>query len=115
MSQLFDNRYLTNDLEDQDEKNGDIKYYFRKVLGQELDKPNKGQLDKVSGDLEMDDAYKKIKLKNGNFTSPKEGIQLIKTIGNINPNEIDKHMNEHKIYIIKKIMKEIVQEQQFGV
>jgi predicted DNA-binding protein (UPF0251 family) len=38
----------------------------------------------------------KLKTKGDKFTSPEESIQLVKTIGNINPNEIDKHMNDTK-------------------
>ncbi|MBP3801733.1 MAG: hypothetical protein J6I85_06920, partial [Clostridia bacterium] len=94
ISSLFDDRNLEDDLEDQDEQAGGINYFYRKVLGDKLDKPNNTQLDKVSGDTDMDVVYNKLKSKSGNFKSPEEGIQLVKVIGNINPNDINKHMND---------------------
>ena len=94
ISSLFKDRNLEDDLEDQDEQDGGINYYYRKVLEDKLDKPNNTQLDKVSGDTDMDVVYNKLKSKSGNFKSPKEGIQLVKVIGNINPNDINKHMND---------------------
>ena len=99
---LFGNRNLEDDLEEQDEQDGGIKYYCRKVLGQSLDKPDNNQLEQVSGDTEMDEVYDKLKTKGDKFTSPEEGIQLVKTIGNINPKEIDKHMNDTKSLYDKK-------------
>ena len=102
ISELFDDRDLKNDLEDKDEKDGYIKYYFRKVLEDKLDKPDKNKLDKESGDTPMDEVYGKLKSKYKDFTSPEEGVQLVKTVGHINPDEIEKHMNEVKTLYNKK-------------
>ena len=96
VGQLFGDRNLEDDLEDQDEQDGAINYFYRKVLGQTIDKPEQGQLGKISGDTKMDDVYGQVKTKSGNFKTPDEGIQLVKVIGNINPKDVDHHIKEAK-------------------
>jgi hypothetical protein len=74
----------------EDDKTG-VTYYYRKVLGTGLDKPTFVQLAKVSGDTIVDDLYDQIKKKEG-LKTPDEGIQLMKTVGNINPNDVNKYI-----------------------
>jgi hypothetical protein len=78
-----------------DDKDG-VKYYFRKINGKSLDKPEKDPLSEVAGNTNVDNIYGQIKDKDGNFKSPEEGIQLIKVVGDINPNDITDHLNDAK-------------------
>ena len=74
----------------EDDKTG-VNYYYKKVLGAELDKPIFFQLAIVLGDTDANDLYDQIKKKEG-LKTPDEGIQLMKTVGNINPNDVNNHM-----------------------
>jgi len=83
---------LFNDVED--EKAG-VNYYYRKVLGGTADRPGKEELVKIPANTPVEDVYDQIKSK-GDFKSPEEGIQLVKVIGDVNPEKITEHMNEAK-------------------
>jgi hypothetical protein len=85
-----------------DDDRAGINYYYRKVLGSGLDKPVNDQLIKVTGDTDIEDLYNQIKDKEGNFKSPEEGIQLVKVVGDINPDEISGHMGSAKTLYEKK-------------
>jgi len=93
VNQLFSDRNLDDDLEDQDEQDGGINYYVRKVLGKNEDKPDSEKIEKIPGEANVDDIYKKLRSKNGDFKSPDEGIQLLKVVGKINPKDVTNHMN----------------------
>lgn len=84
-----------------DDKEG-ANYYYRKVLGGTADRPGEEQLIKIPGDTDVDNVYDQIKDDLGNFKSPEEGIQLVKIVGDINPNDITKHMNDAKDLYGKK-------------
>ena len=79
-----------------------VNYLYRKVLSSGVDKPDSSQLKDVPGERKVDDVYEDVKAKEGDFTSPEEGIQLVKTVGNINPDDITKHMEEAKQLYDKK-------------
>jgi hypothetical protein len=74
----------------EDDKTG-VNYYYKKLLEAELDKPIFFQLAIVLGDTDANDLYDQIKKKEG-LKTPDEGIQLMKKVGNINPNDVNKHM-----------------------
>jgi hypothetical protein len=73
----------------EDDKTG-VNYYYKKLLEAELDKPIFFQLAIVLRDTDINDFYEQIKKKEG-LKTPDEGIQLTKTVGNINPNDANKH------------------------
>ena len=79
-----------------------VNYLYRKVLSSGIDKPDYSQLKEVPSDKRMDDLYDQVKSLLGEFASPEEGIQLVKTVGNINPDDITKHMEEAKKLYDKK-------------
>ena len=79
-----------------------INYSYRKVFCSRIDKPDSSQLKEILRDTKIDDIYNQVKSKFGDFTFPEEGIQLVKTVGNINPDDITKHMEEAKKLYDKK-------------
>jgi hypothetical protein len=71
-----------------DDKAG-VNYFYRKVKGLGIDKPDNIELNRTSKDDNVEGLYDEIKSKGDGLTNPEEGIQLLKVVGNINPNDIN--------------------------
>ena len=50
----------------------------------------------------MDTVYGQIKTKGEDFKCREEGIQLVKVVGKVNPDDITQHMNDAKNLYDKK-------------
>ena len=85
--------YIRTIFKDVDDDDCGINYYYRKVLGSQTDKPDKNDLADVPGETNIDEVYNNIK---DDLKTPNDDVQLVKVVGNINPDEITKHMNEAK-------------------
>ena len=77
-----DNKDLPNKVrqvfKEADEDNNGVNYYYRKVLGDGVDRPDSVQLIKVEPTKDMEELYNQIKTIGGGINKPDEGIQLVK-------------------------------------
>ena len=87
---------VKNLFKDADDDDRGVNYYYRKVLGSGLDKPNNTQLLKVEPDTKVDEIYDQIKAIGGGIKKPDEGVELVKVVGDVDPNEINRHLLEKK-------------------
>ena len=85
-----------------EEMKSGVECLYRKVLSLALDHPETATFQKVPIDTQVEDLYKQIKEKEGEFKGPEEGVQLVKTIGYIDPKEINKHVTNAKRLYSKK-------------
>ena len=81
---------------DTDEEDAGTNYYYRKVFGDGLDRPDKSQLIPVEPNKNMDEIYDQIKALSGGINKPDEGVQLIKVVGDVDPKEINNHLKENQ-------------------
>jgi len=87
---------IKNIFKDADEEENGVKYYYRKVLGDGKDKPDFKNLIKIEPEEFMDKIYDQVKSIGDGLTKPDEGIQLVKVLGDVNPDGVTEHMNEAK-------------------
>ncbi|MBP5407644.1 MAG: hypothetical protein J6Y42_00725, partial [Bacilli bacterium] len=93
---------IKNIFKDADEEENGVKYYYRKVLGDGKDKPDFKNLIKIDPEDYLDKLYDQVKSIGDGLTKPDEGIQLVKVLGDVNPNDITDHMKEaQKSYDVK--------------
>ena len=59
-----------------------------------IDKHHQKDLTDIPGEIDMDEVYWDI---INDIKTPDDGVQLVKTVGRVNPDEATKHMNEAKI------------------
>ena len=83
-------------IRDADEDDLGTKYFFRKIVGDGLDKPDETQLVEIPPNKKMDEIYDTIKATSGGITKPDEGVQLVKVIGDVEPKDINDHLKENK-------------------
>ena len=87
-----DNLHLKNLFDEANENEKGVEYFYRKVLGDGLDKPNVDQLIPVPPEEPLEKVYEKVMKKDGEFKKPGEGIQFVKVVGHVKPEDITDHM-----------------------
>ena len=70
-------------VKDADEEDAGTKYFFRKIVGGGLDKPDESELIGVDPELKMDDIYDHVKATSGGINKPDEEVKLVKIVGDV--------------------------------